>query len=121
VLIAGFFIAGSGVEQVLVRGIGPALEAFGVSGTIASPQLSVYDAGGNVLAANEGWSTDPRAAQIAETAAAVGAFPLPDGSADCSVLLDLPPGGYTAQVSGVSGTTGNGMVEVYEVPAANGG
>jgi hypothetical protein len=120
-LIAGFFIAGSGVEQVLVRGIGPALEAFGVSGTLAKPQLAVYDAGGNVLAANAGWNTDPRAAQIAETAAALGAFPLPDGSADCSVLLDLPPGGYTAQVSGVGGTTGNGMVEVYEVPPPGSG
>jgi hypothetical protein len=121
VLIAGFYIAGSGVEQVLVRGIGPALGGFGVSGTLARPQLAVYDSGGNVLAANAGWSTDPRAAQIAATAAAVGAFALPDGSADASVLLDLPGGGYTAQVSGAGGTTGNGMVEVYEVPPPGGG
>ncbi len=121
VLIAGFYVAGSGVEQVLVRGIGPALGAFGVSGTLARPQLTVYDSGGNVLAANSGWSTDPRAAQIAATAAAVGAFALPAGSADASVLLDLPAGGYTAQVSGAGGTTGNGMVEVYEIPPPGGG
>ena len=120
VLIAGFYIAGSGIEQVLVRGIGPALGTFGVSGTLARPQLTVYDAGGNVLAANAGWSADPRAAQIAATAAAVGAFALPAGSADSSVLLDLPAGGYTAQVSGVGGTTGNGMVEVFEIPPAGG-
>jgi hypothetical protein len=121
VLVAGFFIAGSGTEQVLVRGIGPALAAFGVSGTLASPQLTVFDSGGNVLAANAGWSTGPLASQIAETAAAVGAFPLPSGGADCAALLDLPPGGYTAQVSGIGGATGNGMVEVYEVPPPQGG
>jgi hypothetical protein len=121
VLIAGFFVSGSGSEQVLVRGIGPALQAFGVSGTLAKPQLTVYDAGGNILASNAGWGTDPRAAQIAATAAAVGAFALPNGSADSSLLLDLPPGGYTVQVSGVGGTTGNGMVEVYEVPPPGGG
>jgi hypothetical protein len=120
-LTTGFFVTGSGTEQVLVRGIGPALGAFGVSGTLARPQLTVYDAGGNVLAANTGWNTDARAAQIAATAAAVGAFALPNGSADSSLLLDLPPGGYTAQVSGAGGTTGNGMVEVYEIPAQGGG
>jgi hypothetical protein len=32
------------------------------------------------------------------------------------VLLTLPPGSYSAQVSGVGGTTGISLVEVYEVP-----
>jgi len=32
------------------------------------------------------------------------------------LLVTLLPDVYTAQVSGVGGTTGDGVVEVYEVP-----
>jgi hypothetical protein len=32
------------------------------------------------------------------------------------LLINLAPGAYTAQVSGVAGTTGVALVEVYEVP-----
>ena len=31
-------------------------------------------------------------------------------------LLRLPPGAYTVTVSGVGGTTGTALVEIYEVP-----
>ena len=121
ILIAGFVISGSGTEQVLIRGIGPALASFGVPGTLQQLVLQVFDSTSTVIASNTGWSTDPHSDQIAATAASVGAFALPTGSADCSVLLDLAPGPYTVEVSGAkdsSGnpTTGNGMVEVYEVP-----
>jgi hypothetical protein len=46
----------------------------------------------------------------------VGAFALPTGSRDAVLLLTLPPGAYTAQISGVADTTGVGLIEVYEVP-----
>jgi len=38
------------------------------------------------------------------------------GSKDAALVLELPPGIYTAQVSGVGNTTGVGLVEVYEAP-----
>ena len=44
------------------------------------------------------------------------AFDFTPGSKDSAMLLTLPPGNYSAQVSGVNSTTGNGMIEVYEVP-----
>ena len=31
-------------------------------------------------------------------------------------IVNLPPGTYTAQLSGANGGTGMGLVEVYEVP-----
>ena len=31
------------------------------------------------------------------------------------MLVTLPPGGYTAEESGVNNTTGVGLIEVYEV------
>jgi hypothetical protein len=46
----------------------------------------------------------------------VGAFALPANAADAAILINLAPGAYTAQVSGVGGTTGVALVEVYEVP-----
>ena len=45
----------------------------------------------------------------------VGAFTLPTTSADSAVLVTLPAGAYTVQVSGVNGATGNALVEIYEV------
>ncbi len=46
----------------------------------------------------------------------LGAFALGAGSQDGALVLTLPPGAYTAQVSGVGNATGVGLVEVYEVP-----
>jgi len=38
------------------------------------------------------------------------------GSKDAAVVLTLEPGIYTAQVRGVQGATGVGLVELYEAP-----
>jgi hypothetical protein len=118
VLIAGFVIGGATSETVLVRGSGPALSRFGVSGALADPLLQLYHGNGDgtstLLGGNGGWNGD---AQIEAAAASVGAFPWGDpGSADSALLVTLPPGAYTAEISGSSGDTGIALVEVYEVP-----
>jgi hypothetical protein len=49
--------------------------------------------------------------------ATVGAAALvSDTSKDAALLVTLPPGAYSAQVSGVNSTTGVGLVEVFVVP-----
>lgn len=45
----------------------------------------------------------------------MGAFPVEVGSGDPALVYTVPPGAYTAQVSGVSGVSGVALVEVYEV------
>jgi len=60
--------------------------------------------------------TAPNPAAIATEMAAVGAFALPSGRADCALVLTLAPGAYTAVVSGVNGTSGVALVEVYQAP-----
>jgi len=55
-------------------------------------------------------------ALIGAAAVQVGAFALANGSKDCALLVYLPSGSYTAQISGVANTTGVALVEVYEVP-----
>ena len=52
---------------------------------------------------------------IAARAQAVGAFPLTTASKDAVLLLTLPPGAYTVQLTGVGNATGVGIVEVYDV------
>ncbi len=116
ILIPGFVIAGSGTEELLVRGDGPSLTAFGVPGSLAQPSLSVTNSSGAVIASNTGWGTSSNPAQIASVAASVGAFSLASGSADSAQIVYLSPGAYTMQISGVNGMTGVALAEVYEVP-----
>lgn len=113
ILIAGFNIGGSTAQTVLIRAAGPALAAFGVDGTLVNPKLELYR-GSTLLYANDDWSGNTA---IATAGAGVGAFSFANpASKDAALLLTLPPGGYTAQVSGADGGTGVALVEIYEVP-----
>ena len=116
-LILGFAIAGDEPRRVLVRGIGPALGGFGVSGALAATRLQIYDASGAVLASNEGWGN---ATDLAQTAAATGAFPLTAGSADSAALLTLAPGNYTIQVVDPRGAGGIALAEIYDAGTSAG-
>jgi hypothetical protein len=53
---------------------------------------------------------------VSAAEASTGAFAFPTGSADSVILIVLPPGTYTVELSGASGATGDALVEVYEVP-----
>lgn len=116
-LVAGFVIGGTTSKTVLIRGSGPALDQFGVTGTISDPELQLYSvgSGGSVLLAdNDDWAGDP---EISAAAAAVGAFAWTNpASFDCALLITLPPGAYTANILGINGASGVALVEVYEVP-----
>jgi peroxiredoxin len=122
VLIAGFNISGTESRRVLIRGIGPTLAGFGLTATLADPKLDLFDNKNATvaIASNDNWGSP--AASAAGTAAlraaftSVGAFALPDTSRDAALIVTLPPGSYTAQVSGVNNTTGLAIVEVYDLP-----
>jgi hypothetical protein len=117
VQIAGFVISGSTSKSVLVRAAGPALQtSFGISGVLEDPTIEVRDARtGTVVASNDNWE-----ASLAASFTAVGAFAWSPGSKDAAVLATLPPGGYTAMVRGRDGTTGIGLVEVYDADGRSG-
>jgi hypothetical protein len=115
ILIVGVVVSGNAPKKLLIRGIGPALAGFGVTGMLNDPQLQLYRAR-QLIRENDNWSSAPDAPLIAAAAQAVAAFALPEGSRDAAMLLYLAPGSYTAQISGVGRTTGVGLLEVYEVP-----
>jgi hypothetical protein len=112
-LIAGFTIGGTTAKTVLIRAIGPTLAAFGVTGTLADPRLQLF-AGTTLIRENDNWGGEP---QLTAVGNAVGAFKLDEAaSKDAVLLVTLPPGSYTAQVSGISNSTGIALIEVYDVP-----
>jgi hypothetical protein len=112
VLIAGFVIAGSSPVKVLIRAVGPSLSKVGVSGALVDPLLELYR-GETRLTQNDNWGgSSTLTAAFTQT----GAFGLANASSkDAAILVTLDPGAYTAVVSGVKGTTGNALVEAYEV------
>lgn len=116
IIVLGVVITGpaNGSEVMLMRGDGPALTQFGVTGVLAQPSLSVFDNAGNVVAANTGWGHSFEEDLIAGFAAAVGTFPLPPGSPDSAQFVSLSPGTYTMQLSGANATTGVALAEAFE-------
>jgi hypothetical protein len=112
----GFVLGGSTATTVLVRAVGPALSQFGVTDTLADPQLTLYQSNAtSPRATNDNWGTP---AAISNVFAAVGAFALSNGSKDAALLLTLPPGAYSAQIANAGAGTGTVLAEVYEVPPA---
>jgi hypothetical protein len=141
VLIAGFWVTGgpSGSwETVLLQGLGPALAQAGLSSYIPNPVITLYDASGNIMAQNTGWSNEPLSAMgsyssvgdgsvcnsttpcLVEQASPaiqtrVGATLPSAGSADSAMVVTLPPGGYTMILFDANAVDGTGLVAVYEV------
>jgi hypothetical protein len=110
-LVAGFAISGSAEKTLLIRAIGPSL-ASAVTGSLSDPKLDVFR-GSTLLQSNDDWGGTT---MLSTAFSRVGAFPLPGTSKDAALLVTLQPGSYTAQVSGVGGTTGVALIEVYELP-----
>jgi outer membrane protein assembly factor BamB/subtilisin family serine protease len=128
ILIGGFVIEGTQPAQVLLRGVGPTLAnaPFNLTGVLEQPSVGLYDSTGAVISSNTGWGNAPVAgpstvqATVRQATASdmsgVGAFALPIGSADSAMITTLPAGSYTLELSGVSGTTGVGLIEIYLMP-----
>jgi len=109
----GITTSGPANLPVLLRGIGPALASFGVTGVLADPELTLYSSTGATLATDNNWSDNGQGLAIAATAQAVGAFALPPASLDAAALANLSPGVHSFVVQGANNGTGNALAEVY--------
>lgn len=119
-IFAGFNVSAGGSKTVLIRAAGPALTAFGVTGTLADPRIELF-AGANKIGENDNWGTPVGNAVpvTANTFSLVGAFGFAAGSRDAALIATVAPGSYTAVVSGVGDTTGVALLEVYELGAGS--
>jgi subtilisin family serine protease len=110
ILIAGFILGNnSGGTRIVLRGIGGSLTLLGVPDALANPNLELRDNNGALLMSNNDWQDN--AAQAAELMAAGLA---PTNDLESGIAITLGPGLYTALLTGQSGGTGVGLVEVYD-------
>jgi hypothetical protein len=113
VMIGGFVISGTTPKTVVVRAVGPSLAANGVQGVLPGTRLDLYS-GSTLVASNDDWQ------QAANSAALFSSGYAPADPHESALLVTLNPGPYTAIVSGESNATGVGLVEIYDLDAAQG-
>lgn len=110
VLIGGFVLSGTEPKRIVVRAIGPSLQNAHIQGALLDPTLRLVDASGAEIAANDNWME--RQAEIEATGLPPANF------LEAAVVKTLAPGAYTTIVQGKNGTTGVGLVEVYDLEPA---
>jgi hypothetical protein len=110
VAIAGFIITGTDPKKVIIRGIGPSLTAYGVQAPLADPTLQLNDSS-HTIATNNDWK-DTQQTDIQNSGRA------PSNDLESAIITTLAPGAYTAILSGNTGGTGIGLVEVYDLDQA---
>lgn len=115
VLIGGFVVQGPAYKRMLIRGVGPTLAAFGLTGALRDPILTIYS-GQTIVANNDRWESAENAAAVVAASKAAGAFSLAANSEDAAMLITLPPGAYTVEVKGKAESEGVALLEIYEVP-----
>ena len=108
VTIAGFIVTGTASKQVVIRGLGPTLTNYNVTGVLADPTLQLVDGSGKTIFINDNWK-DLQPAGIQATGLA------PPNDAESAMRIALQPGSYTAILSGKNNTTGVGLVEAYDI------
>lgn len=107
VLIGGIIIGGNQNKRVLVRAIGPSLSDKNVPNPLQDPTLELYQ-GGSRIVMNDNWK-DSQEADIRATGIA------PNRDAESAVIAILSPGEYTMVLRGKNNTTGNALVESYDL------
>lgn len=109
-MIGGFIITGDAPKKVIVRAIGPSLEALGVSGALGDPVLELHGPNGSIIASDDNWKDNP------DQALAIQASGIPpQNDLESAIVATLNPAGYTAIVSGKNASSGVALVEVYDL------
>jgi N-acetylneuraminic acid mutarotase len=109
-MIGGFIVTGNVSKKVIVRALGPSLTKSGLSDVLADPVLELRGPDGSLILANDNWRDNPDQALLIQASG----IP-PQDNLESAIVATLPPAGYTAIVTGKSGGTGLGVVEVYDL------
>ncbi len=107
VMIGGFIVTGTASKSLALRALGPSLAQAGVSGVLADPVLELYDAAQHLIAKNDNWSALPN--ELIDLGLT------PSDPAESVIAATLPPGSYTAVLSGGGGATGVALLELYDL------
>src|SRR5262245_7343253 len=117
VMIGGFIVQGTLSKKVILRAIGPELTHFGISNALANPTLELHDESGAMIATNDNWQTTILGGIIASNQVSdiQNSGHAPTAAFESAIIAILPAGNYTAIVRGVNNTTGNALMEVYDL------
>jgi len=108
VMIGGFIITGNAPKRVIVRALGPSLQQFNVPNPLADPVLELHGSNGAFINSNNDWR-DAQETEIRSSGLA------PQNNLESALIATLQPGAYTAIVIGQGGSSGVGLVEVYDL------
>jgi uncharacterized delta-60 repeat protein len=110
-LIAGIIVAGSGEKKLLARAIGPSLAGAGIAAPLSDPLLELHDSNGALITGNDDWQQGPDKQAIIDSG-------IPPGdSRESALIATLPANGstYTTIVRPARGSSGIGLVELYDL------
>jgi len=118
--ILGYVVGGdpsANAKPVVLRAVGPSLAFFGVADPLANPRLEFF-LGTTAQGENDNWGGS---AELRAAFTAVGAFPF-SGSAtlDAAAETTVSSSANSVRISGVGGSTGTVLAEVYEAPTPTG-
>lgn len=110
VLIGGFVIVGNTPKCVVVQGLGGSVAVPVGETRLADPVLTLKS-GLTTIAENDNWQDQ---ANPTDLPAIVNAGRAPNDILEAAIYKCLDPGAYTALVTGFGGSTGVGMVAIYD-------
>lgn len=94
-----------------MRALGPSLAPLGVLHPLGDPVLTLYNSAGTLIGQNDNWTSLPASTVPVELQ--------PSNPAESVIVTTLVPGNYTAVLSGVGGTIGNALYELYDLQPGN--
>jgi len=115
ILITGFAVGGNGLEKLLVRAAAAGLGDSGPSAALAAPTIRVLDSSGTVLASGAATGANASPGRARSPAGPDDPFGFPDAQASSEVVISVPQGRYSAEVSGPAGAGGLVLAEIREV------
>ena len=120
-MFAGFQITGQGTRKLYIRGRGPSLADFGVTGVMPDPIIKVfkYDddtfSSSTLLDENDDYTSNSNSADILNYSTSLYGWPAINGKGS-ALILDLEEGYYTVQlISNSTTNNGNGWIGVDDI------
>jgi hypothetical protein len=109
VLIGGLIVRGNAIHPIVFRALGPSLQSAGIDTALLDPTLEIKNAQGVTVASNDNWQNGPNVLDLQESGLQ------PTNAKEAAILMPLVTGEFTAIVRGKDGTTGTGLVEIYQL------
>jgi hypothetical protein len=111
--IGGFTVSGSTNKTVIIRALGPSLTSGGAAfpGRLVDPRLELRASDNSLIQSNDSWRSNQEQ-EIQQSGLA------PSDNREAAILASLPPGQYTAIISGANNSSGIGLVEIYDLQPA---